>query len=201
MYTFLGLLPGGRGQSTLAGTPSAAGSVWGLRTGRLSRELLLFGEAPAWGLGGSWHRATLQLAGRGGWVVVGGDGWQADSYSSCCLCLKPPTHCPRGVPWVAGGPPSKQGTGVLGGDAEHKKSGKNDTNSKVILLDVGVDNSAALVPIVQIGKQKPREAQELAGAPTANQMAAGSRSQARLEGWGARGSLLGIDFRAGNPRV
>lgn len=59
--------------------------LWGGRSGRLSREAPLHGEVPAWGLGGSWHLATLQLPGRGGWGV--GVGVWAERFSWCCFCL------------------------------------------------------------------------------------------------------------------
>lgn len=66
--------------------PPAQLGLWGYRrNGRLSREALLHWEVPAWGLGGSWHLATLQLPGRGGWGV--GVGVRAESFSWCCLCL------------------------------------------------------------------------------------------------------------------
>lgn len=95
--------------------------------------------------------------------------------------------------------PQAQGTEVLGGDAEHKESQKNNSNSKVILLDVGLDKPVASVPILQIRKQQPRAAPGLARKLTAHQEAAGSRSQACLEGWGAGGWLWGMGLRQGTP--
>lgn len=56
-----------------------------------------------------------------------------------------PPHSPRGVPRMAGGPPSRQGTGNLGGDAEHKEGHKNTTT--IILLDAGLDNPVAISPL------------------------------------------------------
>ena len=67
-------------------------------------------------------------------------------------------------------------------------------------MDVGLDNPFATVLIFWMGKQKPREGQELLRRHTANQEAAGSRSQACLEGWGTGSSLLGIDFKTEKPR-
>ena len=51
--------------STMETTPVQLG-LWGWwRAERLSREPLIHWEALAWGLGGSWRLATLQLVDRG----------------------------------------------------------------------------------------------------------------------------------------
>lgn len=82
----------------------------------------------------------------------------------------------------------RQGTGVLAGDAEHKNY---NTNSKAILLDVGSLTDQ---------ETKAQRGQELARRHAANQKAAGNSRQASLEGWGVRGSFLGMDLKAGDPR-
>lgn len=82
------------------------------------------------------------------WMVVLGGG------ADCCswfLGDVSASHCPRGVPRVAGELPGNQGIGVLGGDAEHMERQKNTTNGKIVLLNWGLDNPVAIV-ILQIGK-------------------------------------------------
>lgn len=85
--------------------------------------------------------------------VCVGEGDRLKAAAGSASAFNFPPHSPRGVPRMAGGPPSRQGTGNSGGDAEHKEGQKNTTT--IILLDAGLDNPVALSPL-QIRKQKPR---------------------------------------------
>lgn len=129
-------------------------------------------------------------------LCVWGEGDRLKAAAGSASAFNFPPHSPRGVPRMAGGPPTRQGTGNLGGDAEHKEGQKNTTT--IILLDGGLDNPVALSPL-QIRKQKPRADRSLP-EDTQRHTAAGSSSQACLQGWVSRGTFLGMDFKAGDSR-
>lgn len=130
---------------------NAAGSVQLEESWEAFQGALLHGEESAWGLGGSWHLATLQLVGRGaGWWLGRGLRAAAGSWVPPLPPISPslPQKGAQGG-WQA---PGRQGTGFLGGNAEQRKSQKNNTNCKVILSGVGLDNPVAIVLILQIGE-------------------------------------------------
>lgn len=77
--------------------------------------------------------------------VGGGEGGRLKAAAGSASAFNLPPHSPRGVPRMAGGPPSRQGTGDLGGDAEHKEGQKNTTT--IILLDAGFVNAVAIVSV------------------------------------------------------
>lgn len=79
VYTFIGNLLRKGESGTMETIPNAAGFVGLEENWEASQGAPLHGEESAWGLGGSWHLATLQLVGRGaGWWLGGGLRTAAD---------------------------------------------------------------------------------------------------------------------------
>lgn len=127
--TFLGLPPRGRGQSEHPGRHPQRS--W-LRVG-FEEDREAFQGAPAlWG--GARLGPGRQLASRnpaisrqrrlGGGAGRGGS-WQADSYHSSCLRLKPlPPHCPGGFPGCLVGPQADKALGSWEGMQNIRKAGK-----------------------------------------------------------------------------
>lgn len=130
-------------------TPNAAGSLRLEESCKAFQGAPLHREEPAWGLGGSWLLATLQLVGRGaGWWL--GGGWGAESCSWLMGAPLPPRPHPlpqRGAQggWQAPGLDSWEGMQSI------EKARKRILPVKS-LLDVGLDNPVAIVLILRIGK-------------------------------------------------
>lgn len=128
VHTFSGyLLQKGVRLSTMETTPHAAGSMGLEENWETFQGALLHGEESAWGLGGSWHLATLQLVVRG----AGGGGVGLRAVAGLWAPLLPPGSPSLLQKGAQGGwqAPGRQRTRFLGENTEQRKGQKNNTNS------------------------------------------------------------------------